>query len=298
MKLTLLVWCVFAVSLFGDDSSSKSPFPAATPAAEEAVKPSVEKAKEPGIQDNSFLVEEAYNQEFGVVQHISGFQRMWQSKVWVYTFTQEWPVDFAPRNQLSYTVPMFSPEGVRGGIGDVALNYRYQLYGNGDTRTAFSPRFTLLLPTGDEKLGRGAGGYGYQVALPLSFVVNRRLVTHWNAGFTATPSQKNDAGEKASTWGYNVGQSVVWTARPNFNVLVESVFCSVEDVTGPGQSSRNKSIYVSPGVRWAYNFKNGMQIVPGIAMPIGVGPSRGETGVFLYFSIEHPYRRLTSSARN
>jgi len=79
---------------------------------------------------------------------------------------------------------------------------------------------------------------------------------------------------------------------------VESVCCSVEDVTGPGQSSRNKSIYVSPGVRWAYNFKNGMQIVPGIAMPIGVGPSRGETGVFLYFSIEHPYRRLTSSARN
>ena len=29
---------------------------------------------EPVIQDNSFLVEEAYNQEAGIVQHISTFQ--------------------------------------------------------------------------------------------------------------------------------------------------------------------------------------------------------------------------------
>ena len=49
-------------------------------------------AAEPGIQDNSFLVEEAYNQEFGVVQHISSFTRFWDSKDWNYSFTQEWPV--------------------------------------------------------------------------------------------------------------------------------------------------------------------------------------------------------------
>jgi hypothetical protein len=46
----------------------------------------------PKIEDNSFLVEEAYNQEFGVVQHIQNFQRYWNSKDWIYTFTQEWPV--------------------------------------------------------------------------------------------------------------------------------------------------------------------------------------------------------------
>ena len=39
----------------------------------------------PPIQDNSFLVEEAYNQERGVVQHISTFSRMWNSKDWSYT---------------------------------------------------------------------------------------------------------------------------------------------------------------------------------------------------------------------
>src|SRR6266566_8506226 len=59
---------------------------------------------QPRIQDNSFLVEEAYNQNFGVVQHISSFTRFWNSKDWNYTFTQEWPVPRDPRHQLSYTL--------------------------------------------------------------------------------------------------------------------------------------------------------------------------------------------------
>src|SRR4051795_13687763 len=56
------------------------------------------------IQDNSFLVEEAYNQERGVVQHISTFSRMWNSEDWSYSFTQEWPAPGNWRHQLSYTL--------------------------------------------------------------------------------------------------------------------------------------------------------------------------------------------------
>jgi len=44
------------------------------------------------IQDNSFLVEEAYNQEPGVIQHISTFARGAGSAGWQYTFTEEWPI--------------------------------------------------------------------------------------------------------------------------------------------------------------------------------------------------------------
>ncbi len=51
-------------------------------------------------------------------------------------------------------------------------------------------------------------------------------------------------------------------------------------------------LFLSPGIRWAYNFNNGLQIVPGIGVPLGVGPSDGEKGVFLYLSFEHPYRKL------
>src|SRR5882757_9107210 len=116
-------------------------------------------AVEPGIQDNSFLVEEAYNQNFGVVQHISSFSRFWDSKDWNYSFTQEWRVPGNERHQLSYTlVALHSGEfpGSGPGIGDVVLNYRYQLVGSGDTRTAFSPRASLILPAGDSTQGRGA----------------------------------------------------------------------------------------------------------------------------------------------
>src|SRR5437773_10521171 len=42
------------------------------------------------IQDNSFLVEEAYNQEPRVVQHIFGMTRDADHR-WTGTFTQEWP---------------------------------------------------------------------------------------------------------------------------------------------------------------------------------------------------------------
>lgn len=42
----------------------------------------------PAIQDNSFLVEEAYNQEKGIVQHISTFVYYADSHDWSYSFTQ------------------------------------------------------------------------------------------------------------------------------------------------------------------------------------------------------------------
>ena len=106
----------------------------------------------PGIQDNSFLVEEAYNQNFGVVQHISSFTRFFDSKDWNYTFTQEWPVPGDERHQLSYTLVALhsgSFPGSGAGIGDVFLNYRYQLVGSGETRIAFAPRLSLIFPTGD-----------------------------------------------------------------------------------------------------------------------------------------------------
>jgi hypothetical protein len=245
------------------------------------------------IQDNSFLVEEAYNQEFGVVQHISGFTRLWPSGQWAYTFTQEWPVDPAPRNQLSYTlalVPASDGQGV--GLGDTALNYRYQLVGNGEARVAFAPRLSLLLPTGDSRLGRGAGGTGIQTLLPLSVVLSRHLVTHWNLGATLVPHAQSLSGDRARTWGYNLGQSCVWLANPHYNFLLETVWNGSETVVAPGRTARTHTFLINPGVRWAIDAPRGLQIVPGIGMPIGVGPSAGEKGVFLYLSFEHPYRRL------
>ncbi len=249
------------------------------------------------IQDNSFLVEEAYNQDPGVVQHINFFQRDGRTAQWLSTFTQEYPV---PRiqHQLSYTIAaqrIDSFSGTVTGLGDIALNYRYQLVGDGGAKVAVAPRLTLLLPTGDARRGLGAGSTGVQVSLPVSTVLSDSWVAHWNAGATFTPSARDERGEKADARGYNFGASVIWLGR-RVNAMLETVWSRSEAVTGPGRTRGTTTFLVSPGIRWSYDLASGLQIVPGIGVPLGVGPSRGQHAIILYLSFEHPFWKAAPSS--
>jgi hypothetical protein len=247
-------------------------------------------AAEPQIQDNSFLIEEAYNQTPGVVQTIQTFSRTSGSGDWVYTLTQEWPVP-KESHQLSVTIPVqgASTDTARArGLGDVALNYRYQLVGNGDAKVAVSPRLTLVFPSGDRKRSLGAGGLGIQVSLPVSLVLSDHFVTHWNAGATFTPAAKDASGETASLTIWNAGQSVVWLAHPRFNLLLETVVTSVQAFADVGGTERHVDVSVSPGARYAFNLPHDLQVVTGLAVPIGVGANHGQRSLLLYFSAELP----------
>jgi hypothetical protein len=242
------------------------------------------------IADNSFLIEEAYNQERGVVQHISVFQRLWDSGLWAYNFTQEWPL-WSQRHQLSFTVPLQRVEQTSGsdiGLGDVAINYRFQLAGTA-TRVSVSPRVSLVIPTGNDERGFGAGAAGVQLNLPVSVTVLPRLVAHLNAGAGHTPRARNTAGERAGVTTWSAGASAIWLLHPNMNLVVETVWGRAQSVIGPDQTVATETWVVNPGVRWALNFRNGLQIVPGLAFPLGVGPSAGEHSLLLYVSFEHPF---------
>jgi hypothetical protein len=240
----------------------------------------------PGISDNSFLIEEAYNQDPGVVQHISNFSRADEGGSWVFSFTQEWPLR-GLRHQISYSIPLQHEDGT--GVGDIALNYRYQLLGSSDARVAAAPRFTLLLPTGDERRGRGSGGLGFQGNLPLSVMATPQLATHWNAGLMLVPSASNGLGDAATTVSYNLGASAIWLLRPSVNLMLELVWLSSESAVGPGRTSRSESVLLNPGLRWAFNFASGLQIVPGIAYTFGL-ESEDTDALFLYLSFEHPFK--------
>ena len=238
------------------------------------------------IQDNSFLLEEAYNQEAGVVQHISNYARTGGD--WAFSFTQEWPLG-GIKHQLSYTIPFLNTEERGTGLGDVALNYRYQLAGNPQARVVAAPRLSLLLPTGSEAAGRGRGGLGAQVDVPVTLVLSEAVVTHWNAGVTLTPSARNAAGDEATTYGFNLGGSVVWLARPRLNLLLETVWYEASEVASEGRMTQASSWVLNPGVRTAFDFGN-LQVVPGAAYTVGLGPDGGEAeGLFLYLSFEHPF---------
>jgi len=247
-------------------------------------------AKPEPISDNSFLIEEAYNQEPGVVQHINTFMRT-RGGDWLYTFTQEWPVE-SMKHQLSFTFAGLSLDRKKG-AGDTAINYRYQLLNN--DKVAISPRLSVLLPSGSSNRGLGAGGVGIQANLPVSVSLSDKFVTHWNAGATLTPRSKNDAGDKAFTKGTNLGQSTIWLMNSRVNLLVETAWNSYEAVISKGHTEKSYSLLVNPGIRWSHNFKSGLQIVPGVSFPIGIGPSRGERGVFFYLSFEHPFKKVSSN---
>jgi Putative MetA-pathway of phenol degradation len=241
------------------------------------------------ISDNSFLIEEAYNQESGVVQHISSFIRPNGSGAWAYSFTQEWPFR-GSTHQVSYTIPVLSQSGSGTGLGDIALNYRYQLVARDDAGVHVAPRLSLLVPTGNEGRGRGSGGLGLQTNLPLSVRPRPWLALHANAGLTWTPDARNAARETASTLSGNLGASAIWLFRPDLNFMLELLWLTTEDVTGPDQQQRENALFLNPGVRWAFNFASGLQIVPGVAYTVGLDDGAGPDALFLYLSFEHPFR--------
>lgn len=239
------------------------------------------------IQDNSFLIEEAYNQDPGVIQHIQSYQYL-SNKTWNHTFTEEWPAP-GQTHQLSATIPfghMVDESTSSTGIGDVALNYRYQLYLQGPL--AIAPRASLLLPTGDYKKGFGAGGIGLQTNLPLSWEIGENFVTHWNLGATLTPAMRSPLGPSALTVGYNYGASLIWLNSATFNTMLEIYSVTTPSVDENKHISRKEDLFINPGIRVAINYASGLQIVPGVSAPIGIGPSSGIYGILAYLSFEHP----------
>jgi hypothetical protein len=241
------------------------------------------------IADNSFLIEEAYNQDAGTVQHISAFSRATTGD-WAYGFTDEWAV-LGQRHQLSTTIPLSRVRGDSAsawGLGDVALNYRYQAAGVDGGRVAIAPRVSIVAPTGRASRGLGAGAMSVQAMLPVS-IATGRFVNHLNAGVTRLASRASRTAEPSPRASYTLGHSLVWLARTRLNFLVETVWTSVDLADDAGIHTRERQMIVSPGVRWAYDLPHDLQIVPGVGLPIGVGPSRGDRSVFLYLSFEHPY---------
>lgn len=249
-----------------------------------------------GIEDNSFLIEEAYNQEPGVVQHIfiAQYSRDPHHRGWGFSFTQEWPV-ISQDHQFSYTIPSFSARedgaAVRG-IGDILLNYRYQALEESARVPAFAPRFSLILPTGNRRKGTGNGVVGYQWALPFSKKLPPRLAFHADVGLTYLPGVRAplDAGglsSKRSLVSPNLAASGIFAFTSRVHGMLEWVGNFEESVNGNGRKRRDFISMISPGIRAAVIDEEELQTVVGVGFPVGVSRAADNFGVLLYLSIEH-----------
>ena len=236
------------------------------------------------IADNSFLVEEAFNQEPGVFQHIFNL-RADDGGGWEATFTQEWPV-FSQSHQFSYTLPYAAAHG-ESGVGDVLINYRWQALMERAGLPAFSPRISVILPSGSAPEGLGNGGAGWQVNLPFSKQAGD-LYLHWNAGFTHLPS----AGSGDLTYNLftpHVALSGIWRVRPMLHVMLENVIEWEEAIEGDS-TARDAVVTVSPGLRFGWN-SGEAQTIFGLAIPVAIAGGDATPGVFGYFSYELPFLR-------
>lgn len=254
------------------------------------------------IEDNSFLIEEAYNQEPGVVQHIFNavYNNDSRRRGWTFSFTQEWPV-FSQDHQFSYTIPSSHfREGADRvfGVGDIMLNYRYQALEEGNLVPAFAPRFSLILPSGDRDRGTGNGVVGYQWSLPFSKKLASRLALHANLGVTYLPGVRARLGgstgalsPKRSLVSYNLGASGIFALLPRFHLMLEWVGLFDQSIDDNGRRKREFLPTLAPGFRTAVVDEENLQVVVGAAMPVGLNRKADNHGAFLYLSIEHNFTK-------
>lgn len=233
------------------------------------------------ILDNSFIVEEAFNQEAGIFQNIFGYTRI--ARVWEMSFTQEWPAP-SQKHQLSYTLAGYGGEGISD-FGDVMINYRYQATIDDPGIVAFSPRLSLIIPTGNDSYR----SLGLQVNLPFS-KQRGDLYFHWNGGMTWYPSAEG-ALEDVALLSPHLSASAIYRLAPMLNLMLESVvdFQQFPDLAFGG-TERETVFTLSPGGRGGWNIGD-HQLILGVAVPIVITANRTDTGLFFYTSYELPFKR-------
>jgi opacity protein-like surface antigen len=259
---------------------------------------------QPAFEDNSFLLSEAINQEKGVMQYVSNlyFDNL-RGGNFLYNFTHQIPLG-GEKHQVSYTLFYYlqnehATSGGGGGFGDINLTYQYMLTGK-KSWAMVVPSFTVIIPTG--KNGYGSGGLGGEADIFITKRISRRVVTHYNFGYTfisnadhyiSTVTGSQEVGFERDLQYKKIAASVIWYPVRKFNVMLEYVSNFLTDINADGTLSATHQTTVNPGLRFAIDYKR-VQIVPGISAPvIFSGETYSHTGLFFYLSFEPEYLPFT-----
>lgn len=238
------------------------------------------------IEDNSFLLEEAFNQDWGAYQFIQKYQTFEASKTYQYSFENEIPIT-DKKHQFSYEIPYQRAQDIEhGAIGDITLNYRWQPLNRDGFMLA--DRFGLIFPTGRVEKGSGAGVYGFEFMQAATMTVSDDFMAHWNFGFSILPHAKTDSTSKRRTLtSITTGASFVYLMKDDFNIMLEGLLESGQGLAEDGTKVNETSFTINPGLRYALDLVwKDMQIVPGISFPVELLNAPTEHGVFVYLSFE------------
>ena len=182
---------------------------------------------------------------------------------------------------------MFSGADAASGLGDALIHYRFQATSGSGRAPAFSPRISLVLPTGSSSRGLGSGSPGWEINLPFSKQLGD-LYLHWNAGFTHLPSAEADRATH-NLLTPRVAASGIWRVRPMLNLMLEAVAQWDEEV-GEGATFRTRGVTLLPGLRTGWDIGDAQTIV-GVGIPVSFSDGDATAGIFGYFSYELPFIR-------
>ena len=217
------------------------------------------------IEDNSFLLEEAYNQKKDEYQFIHYYQSSKEGEQ-EYFFQLEAPLTHET-HQLSFDFSYLRPSEIpEFTVSDTQLNYRYQAMKINEHM--LTERLTLVIPTGSERYDSGSGEYAFSFMQSATFPLGERYMNHWNLGATIYPH---------ATTGITAGTSIVYLYKDDLNFLAETLIETDHE--------SDTSFYLNPGFRFALDGEKG-QLVPGIAFPFQYTENKIFPGVFVYLSVE------------
>ena len=234
-----------------------------------------------------------------MVQHISSFTRFWNSKDWNYSFTQEWPVPEMNATNSATRWWLCTPERFLTPGRHRRCCLELPLPVGGKRRHAHRLLASRQPDPSHRRFIPGTGRGQFRCADQSS--VERRSQSETGQPLECRRDVLSSCSGLASaiaprSAGYNVGQSFIWLVHARFNVMLETCVCPVAAVVvAKNRTEWSNSFFLSPGIRWAHNFKNGLQIVPGIGVPLGDRAECGRKRLLLYLSFEHPFRKLPKS---
>ncbi len=241
------------------------------------------------ISDNSFLIEEAYNQERGVVQHIVLLDKDWHTKDLGLSFAQEWPLG-GQMWQGAYAV---SADWEFKEVW-LDLQLRYQLWSRDGLAVAPSIAFSTSTAI---KEANSQIDNKFRVGIPISSELSQRLAFHLNGsiesyGYTqsgvsgAFPSQ---LGMSYSAYVPELGGSLVYQIKPTLDILVECIYSKTIKIFTEDITETTVEAVISPGFRHAWNFSSGAQMVGGFGLPIGLTDDVPDVSGLFYLSFEHSF---------
>jgi mono/diheme cytochrome c family protein len=125
---------------------------------------------------------------------------------------------FGARNQFELTVPFGweeqeiarTGESWRGGLGDVALGVKRDLFHNAGTGTIFSATGEIVLPTGDREKGFGKGTTVFEPFVSFGQILPSELFFQSQAGFEFPAD--TDRARREGFWRFGLGRT--FTAGP------------------------------------------------------------------------------------